>query len=145
MFSILRAGALALMGACSLPAFAESCYVSTEPAMAGPSGAHTQTCYEFQGTPEGAMDWSCNDTTKDVQKTHREKRASCPSGHFGRCVSALTQETLGNQASAGRKGEGVAPPQVGRDARLVTYYYQAQDKAQSKTDCENAGGRWEAP
>ncbi|WP_263143196.1 hypothetical protein [Pseudomonas sp. RIT-PI-AD] len=145
MSSLLRSAAFVLMGAGSLPAFAESCYVTTEPAMAGPSGAHTQLCYEHQGMDAGSLDWSCNNSTKDVQKTHKEKRGSCPTGYFGSCTAALTQEALGNQASSGRKGEPTTAPQIPEGATLVTHYYQVQDKGQARVDCENGGGQWSTP
>jgi len=143
MSRMLRTAALALVGLISLPAFAESCYVTSDSAVAGPGGIRTESCYEHIGMPMGSLNWSCNDNTKDVLHTRAEKRPNCPAGYFGKCLAALTQETLANPDSSGRYGnQAGTPPNVPDEAKILTYHYKAENKAQAKADCEQGGGKW---
>ncbi|PAU57540.1 hypothetical protein [Pseudomonas indica] len=144
MNALLRATVLAFAASACLPALAESCHVSAQPeAKTPPSNGGNEYCFEHEGMPEGSLDWSCNNKTGDVAGMRKEKRQTCPSGYFGRCVAPLTQETLANEMSSGRYGqEAGTPPNVPDEAKIVTYYYQALDKGQAKVDCESGGGRW---
>jgi len=126
-----------------LQAHAQACYVTVDPAMSGPTGVREEYCHETQGVEAGALDWSCSDD-KDVQNTRRQSLEQCPEGYFGTCTAELTQESLANPSSAGRKTQQpFSAPQLPDGARLLTYHYRALDGAQPKLDCENAGGSWE--
>lgn len=126
-----------------LQAHAEACYVTVDPAMAGPTGVREEYCHEAEGVESDALDWSCT-TDKDIQNTQRQEMKQCPEGHFGRCVAELTQSSLANPAAAGRKTEQpFSAPQLPGDAKLITYHYRALDGGQPKIDCETGGGSWE--
>lgn len=127
----------------SAGAFADACYVTIDSALAGPTGAREEMCYEHKGAPDGSLDWSCQ-SEKDVQGASREKRESCPSGYFGKCTAQMTQESLANERSVGRKTEQpFEAPQFNDQARQITYHYRALDGGQPKLDCEKAGGEWQ--
>lgn len=136
-------GLAALFCLASAGAFAEACYVTVDSALAGPTGAREETCFEHHGAEAGSLDWSCQ-SEKDVQGASREKRDSCPTGFFGKCTAELTQEALANERSAGQKTEQpFEAPQMENQAQQITYHYRALDGGQAKLDCENAGGKWQ--
>src|SRR5690606_28755946 len=139
--ALVFAPLLLLFGA--VQAHAEACYVTVDPAQTGPTGVREEYCHQAEGNDDPALEWSCaND--QDVQNTQRQKVERCPEGFFGRCVAALTQESLANPESVGRKTEQpFSAPQVPEGAKLVTYHYRALDGGQPKADCEKAGGSWE--
>ncbi|MET1079935.1 MAG: hypothetical protein ABWY06_18130 [Pseudomonas sp.] len=125
----------------SLPALAESCYVTAESGMHGPSGIVGKSCFEHRGMPAGSLDWACGDRSEiGVKKT---KQASCPTGYFGKCTAAMTQETLANEAASGRwTTDDAQPSTIPKDAQIITYHYQAADQSQARIDCEQGGGHW---
>jgi hypothetical protein len=127
-----------------LPALADSCHVRIDEQAGVPVGGSSEYCFEHQGMPDDSLDWVCNaERTKDLLGSRKIQRESCPAGYFGKCTAKLTQEALGNEQAGGQLGEGVfTPPRIPDDAKLITYHYQAEDRAQAKTDCESAGGRW---
>lgn len=138
----LAAVAMLVSGLFGLPAFAESCYVTTDSSATGPAGAQAQSCFEHKGMPAGSLDWSCSDRGEGLGVT-KAKRASCPTGYFGKCTAALTQEALGNEASSGRLAtDDKMPSTVPESAQIITYHYQAADQGQARIDCEQGGGHW---
>ncbi|CAM5351768.1 Secreted protein OS=Stutzerimonas stutzeri OX=316 GN=CXK95_14490 PE=4 SV=1 [Stutzerimonas stutzeri] len=136
---------LALLAAVvSLPAAAQSCYVHSETSGAVPAPVVTKKCFELRGMqPEDdSMDWLCRNE-EGVKSARREPRQSCPDGHFGVCVAAVTPETLANEQAGGSQAtNGTLPTTVPEGAQIVTYHYHASDRAQAKVDCESAGGQW---
>ena len=139
---LFRSVLLAIAAALSLPAAANSCYVIAETSGAVPPPVVTEKCFEYQGMKDGAIDWVCQDN-EAVENSRREIRDSCPTGHFGVCTARMTPETLANESATGTQATDTpAPTTVPENARIVTYNYQATDRAQAKIDCESAGGEW---
>ncbi|MFB8830491.1 hypothetical protein ACE0DR_16870 [Azotobacter sp. CWF10] len=121
---------------------AEACHVTEQLAVAGTASDVMESCFEHRGMPAGSLDWSCSTDKSPVAGVHKEKRANCPSGYFGKCTAALTQEALANEEATGQYGGGTWPDPLPEDAQIVTYYYRVQDQKQTHTDCENGGGQW---
>jgi hypothetical protein len=139
---LLRSVLLALAALLSLPATANSCYVSAETSGAVPPPVVTEKCFRYEGMENGELDWVCRDR-EAVKNSRREILESCPSGHFGVCTAALTPETLANERATGSQATDTpSPTTVPENARIVTYHYKASDHAQAKIDCESAGGEW---
>mgnify|MGYP007011829594 FL=1 len=140
--TLLRSVLLAIVAASSLPAAANSCYVTAETSGAVPPPVVTEKCFEYQGMDDDAIDWVCQDN-EAVKNSRREIRDSCPSGHFGICTAAITPETLANERATGSQATDTpGPTTVPREARILTYHYESTDRAQSRIDCESAGGEW---
>ncbi|MHB0765580.1 hypothetical protein ACYCFC_14545 [Stutzerimonas sp. NM35] len=140
--TLLRSILLAIAAVLSLPAAANSCYVSAETSGAIPPPVVTEMCFEYQGMDADAIDWVCQDN-EAIESSRREIRDSCPSGHFGICTAAITPETLANERATGSQATDTPmPTTVPEDARILTYHYEASDRAQARIDCESAGGEW---
>jgi len=140
--TLLRSVLLAIVAASSLPAAANSCYVTAETSGAVPPPVVTEKCFEYQGMDDDAIDWVCQDN-EAVKNSRREIRDSCPSGHFGICTAAITPETLVNERATGSQATDTpGPTTVPREARILTYHYESTDRAQARIDCESAGGEW---
>jgi len=140
--TLLRSVLLAIVAASSLPAAANSCYVTAETSGAVPPPVVTEKCFEYQGMDDDAIDWVCQDN-EAVKNSRREIRDSCPSGHFGICTAAITPETLANERATGSQATDTpGPTTVPREARILTYHYESTDRAQARVDCESAGGEW---
>lgn len=142
MNRLSRLALLAIAGTLSLPAAAQSCYVTERTSPGVPPPVNQEVCFEYLGTEEGAIDWACRDD-KAMGSTRREIRDSCPSGAFGRCTAILTPESLISERATGtRAGENTFPPQVPEGSQIVTHYYKVSDRGQARIDCEQAGGQW---
>ncbi|MBF6624663.1 MAG: hypothetical protein ITG05_14250 [Pseudomonas stutzeri] len=140
--TLLRSVLLAIVAASSLPAAANSCYVTAETSGAVPPPVVTEKCFEYQGMDDDAIDWVCRDN-EAVKNSRREIRDSCPSGHFGICTAAITPETLANERATGSQATDTpGPTTVPRESRILTYHYESTDRAQARIDCESAGGEW---
>ena len=140
--TLLRSVLLAIVAASSLPAAANSCYVTAETSGAVPPPVVTEKCFEYQGMDDDAIDWVCQDN-EAVKNSRREIHDSCPSGHFGICTAAITPETLANERATGSQATDTpGPTTVPREARILTYHYESTDRAQARIDCESAGGEW---
>lgn len=139
---LFRSVLLASAAVLSLPAAANSCYVSAETSGDIPPPVVTEKCFEYQGLEDNSIDWVCQDN-EAIKNSRREIRDSCPGGHFGVCTAGLTAETLANESATGSQADnGTWPTTVPKDARVVTYHYQSSNRAQAKIDCESAGGEW---
>lgn len=139
---LLRSVLLAIAAVLSLPAAANSCYVSAETSGAVPPPVVTEKCFRYEGMGKNDIDWVCRDN-EAVKNSRREILESCPSGHFGVCTAGLTPETLANERATGSQATDTpVPTTVPGQARIVTYYYEATDHAQAKIDCESGGGEW---
>ncbi|MCQ4318799.1 hypothetical protein [Stutzerimonas stutzeri] len=139
---LFRSVLLAVAAGLSLPAAANSCYVSAETSGAVPSPVVTEQCFRYEGMQDNNIDWVCQNN-EAVENSRREILDRCPSGHFGVCTAALTPETLANERATGSQAtDSRGPSTVPEQARIVTYHYEASDRAQAKIDCERAGGEW---
>lgn len=138
----LRSVLLVACAVVSLPAAANSCYVTAETSGAVPPPVVTEKCFEFHGAKDDSIDWVCQDN-EAVKNSRREIRDSCPSGHFGVCTAAMTPETLANERATGSQATDTpAPTTVPETAQIVTYNYESTNRGQAKIDCESAGGKW---
>lgn len=123
-------------------ALADACHVVTHASSAKLPKVDVETCYEYQGMPEEAVGWSCNDDTPGALGSEKRKVSSCAAGYFGRCTAAVTQESLANPKSAGTESQSPSL-KIPDKAKLVTYYYHVEDQGQAKIDCEKTGGQWQ--
>ena len=139
---LFRSVLLAFAALLSLPAAANSCYVTADTSGAVPPPVVTEKCFEYRGVDTATIDWVCQDN-EAIKNSRRKIVESCPSGHFGVCTAAMTSETLANERATGSQSMDLpAPTTVPDQARIVTYHYKASDQAQAKIDCESAGGEW---
>lgn len=122
--------------------FAEACHVHSQSSSAQVSTVDTESCYEYRGMPDGAIDWSCSNESKEMLSTDKRKVAKCAEGSVGSCIAQLTQETLANPKSMGRD-EPATRPAIGKEARVITYYYDTPSLGQARTDCERSNGIWQ--
>lgn len=120
---------------------ADACHVMTRSSSASVPEVETESCYEFTGVPETAIDWSCSNENKDMLSRQKRQVERCADGSQGQCITALTQESLANPRS-GTGNESQAYPAVPNDAKVITYYYSVANLGQARTDCENSGGTW---
>ncbi|MBD9484116.1 hypothetical protein IB229_14120 [Pseudomonas sp. PDM14] len=121
--------------------FAEACHVHSQSSSAQVSTVATESCYEYRGMPVGAIDWSCSNESKEMLASEKSNVANCKAGYFGQCTAKLTQEALANHSSTS-ENQGENSVAVPDDAQVITYYYTATDRPQTKIDCENGGGKW---
>ncbi|GAB3464907.1 hypothetical protein [Azotobacter salinestris] len=142
MKRLLCIGVFLFAGLSSPLLLAEACHVTEQLAVAGTASDVMESCFEHRGMPAGSLDWSCSTDKSPVAGVHKEKRANCPSGYFGKCTAALTQEALANEEATGQYGGGTWPDPLPEDAQIVTYYYRVQDQKQTRIDCESGGGQW---
>jgi hypothetical protein len=123
-------------------AMAEGCHILSRSASPGVEAVETESCYEFQGMPEGTINWSCSNESQETLGTKKEKVAECADDHKASCTAAITQETLANHRSSSSN----PPPNelnVPDNAKVVTYYYGLEDRSQARKDCERGGGAWQ--
>ncbi|WP_434457669.1 hypothetical protein JQR85_02190 [Stutzerimonas urumqiensis] len=127
----------------SLPAAADSCYVTAASAGSVPPPVITEQCFEFVGMKEKqALDWACRDVD-NVRIARRNEHERCPAGYFATCTAGVTPETLTSARATGSQGTtDLFDGQVPEHAKIVSYYYEASDRSQAKVDCESAGGEW---
>ncbi len=139
---LLRSVLLATAAVFSLPAAANSCYVSAQTSGAVPPPVVTEKCFRYEGLENSEIDWVCQNN-EAIKNSRREILQSCPSGHIGVCTAALTPATLANERATGSQANATpVPTTVPEQARIVTYIYKASDHAQAKIDCESGGGEW---
>lgn len=137
-----RSVLFAVVALLSLPAAANSCYVTSETSGAVPPPVVTEKCFRYEGMDDNDIDWVCRDN-EAVKNSRREVLDNCPSGHFGKCTAALTPETLANERATGSQAmDSKTLSTLPEQARIVTYFYEASDRAQARIDCESAGGEW---
>ncbi|WP_054902530.1 hypothetical protein [Pseudomonas sp. NBRC 111131] len=134
---------LALLGAvASGQAMAEACDVQTRSSSEAVKPVEQHTCYSYSNMPAEAIDWSCSNESKDMLSTKKHKVARCADGSVGSCIAPLTQESLANPKAAGRD-EPSTKPALAKDARVITYYYDAPSLGQARADCERSDGIWQ--
>lgn len=141
MATFTRVALLLALGLCSLPAAARSCHVVTETSGELPPPVVTEKCFEYQGLDSDAIDWVCQNE-EGVKHSRRQLVERCPTGYFASCTATATPATLANERATGSQAEDVWSGTVSEQARIVTYLYQASDRAQARIDCESGGGQW---
>ncbi|WP_085694090.1 MULTISPECIES: hypothetical protein [unclassified Pseudomonas] len=120
---------------------AQGCDVLTRSSSASVPAVETHSCYEYEGMPAGAIDWSCSNESKDMLNSTKKKVEHCADGYRASCIATMTQESLANPHSTS-KDKSAKSLNIPDRAQVSTYYYSAEDLAQAKTDCENGGGHW---
>jgi hypothetical protein len=101
------------------------------------------TCYEYKDMPVDAIDWSCSNESKEMLTSTKKKVEQCTDHYRATCLATLTQESLANPKSIS-KDKNSKSFNIPDNAQIITYYYDAENLNQSRTDCETGGGRWKA-
>ncbi|WP_109512424.1 hypothetical protein [Pseudomonas ovata] len=120
-------------------AWGEACDVRTEQASEQVPVVQTHICYEYAHMPEGSINWSCSREDQGVSPSTKQRVAHCPADARASCTATLTAESLSNERSASRD-PGQDPPTIPEGAQIITWYYQIEQQAQARNDCENNGG-----
>jgi len=121
---------------------AAACDVRTRSSSEAVKAVERHSCYSYSKMPDDAINWSCSNESKDMLSTEKQKVAECPGHSLGSCIAPLTQEALANPKSTGRT-EPSTKPALPKDARVVTYYYDAPSLGQARSDCERSEGIWQ--
>ncbi|CAN7417588.1 MULTISPECIES: hypothetical protein [Pseudomonas] len=124
-------------------AAAEGCDVLTRSQSAAVPVVETHSCYEYEGMPVNAIDWSCSNESKDMLASTKKKVEQCADHYQASCVATLTQESLANPHSTS-KDKNSTSLNIPDSAKVTTYYYDAQHIDQARIDCESGGGHWKA-
>ncbi|MEZ1314950.1 hypothetical protein QIW53_02930 [Pseudomonas fluorescens] len=122
-------------------AFAEGCDVLTRSQSPSVPVVESHSCYEYEGMPVNAIDWSCSNESKEMLTATKKKVAQCDDHYQATCVATLTQESLANPHSTS-KDKNARSPNIPDNAKVTTYYYDAEHLSQVKVDCESGGGHW---
>ena len=123
--------------------FAEGCDVLTRSQSPSVPVVESHSCYEYEGMPVNAIDWSCSNESKDMLTSTKKKVDQCDDHYQASCIATLTQESLANPHSTS-KDKSAKPLNMPDNAKVTTYYYDGEHLAQAKIDCENSGGNWKA-
>ncbi|KAA0967894.1 hypothetical protein [Pseudomonas sp. ANT_H12B] len=122
-------------------AFAQGCEVITRSQSPSVPVVETRTCYEYEGMPVDAIDWSCSNESKEMLTRTKKKVEQCGDHYQATCLGTLTQESLANPQSIS-KDKNSKSLNIPDNAQITTYYYDAGNLQQAKVDCETGGGRW---
>jgi hypothetical protein len=122
-------------------AFAQGCDVVTRSQSPSVPVVETHSCYEYEGMPVDAIDWSCSNESKEMLTSTKKKVAQCGDHYQATCLATLTQESLANPQSIS-KDKNSKSLNIPANAQITTYYYGAEHPQQAKIDCETGGGRW---
>jgi hypothetical protein len=123
--------------------FAEGCDVLTRSQSPSVPVVESHSCYEYEGMPVNAIDWSCSNESKEMLSTTKKKVEQCDDHYQATCIATLTQESLANPHSTS-KDKNSKSLNIPDNAQVTTYYYGAEHLNQSKIDCESGGGHWKA-
>jgi hypothetical protein len=122
---------------------AEGCDVLTRSQSPSVPVVETHSCYEYEGMPVNAIDWSCSNESKDMLTSTKKKVEQCADHSQATCIATLTQESLANPHSTS-KDKSNTSLNIPNNAQVTTYYYGAEHLSQAKIDCESGGGHWKA-
>jgi hypothetical protein len=130
---------------CIIPScvMAQGCDVQTRTSTPSVPAVETHSCYEYDGVPVDAIDWSCSNESQDTLNTTKKKVEQCADRYEATCIATLTQESLANPHSTS-KDKNAKALNIPKNAQVTTYYYGAEHLSQAKIDCENGGGEWKA-
>lgn len=120
---------------------AQGCDVMTRSQSPSVAVVESHTCYEYEGMPVDAIDWSCSNESKEMLTTTKKKVEQCGDHYQATCLATLTQESLANPQSIS-KDKNSQSVNIPDNAQITTYYYGAEQLNQSKIDCETGGGSW---
>ncbi|MHC8343706.1 hypothetical protein [Pseudomonas sp. RT6P73] len=123
--------------------FAEGCDVLTRSQSPSVPVVESHTCYEYEGMPVNAIDWSCSNESKEMLTSTKKKVEQCDDHYQAACIATLTQESLANPHSTSKDKDSKSL-NIPDNAQVTTYYYGAEHLNQSKIDCESGGGHWKA-
>ncbi|BCX68704.1 hypothetical protein LAB08_R33460 [Pseudomonas izuensis] len=123
--------------------FAEGCDVLTRSQSPSVPVVETHSCYEYEGMPVNAIDWSCSNESRDMLASTRKKVEKCADLYQATCTATLTQESLANP-HATSKDKNSNALNIPDNAQVTTYYYGAEHMDQARIDCESGGGQWKA-
>ena len=124
-------------------AFAQGCDVITRSQSPSVPVVETHSCYEYEGMPVDAIDWSCSNESKEMLTSTKKKVAQCGDHYQASCMATLTQESLANPQSIS-KDKNSKSLNIPDNAQVTTYYYNAEHIDQARIDCESGGGHWKA-
>jgi hypothetical protein len=122
-------------------AMAQGCDVTTRSQSSAIPVIESHSCYEYEGMPVDAIDWSCSNESKEMLSSTKKTVAQCADHYQATCLATLTQEALANPQSTS-KDKNSKSLNIPDNAQITTYYYNAEHLGQAKIDCENGGGRW---
>ncbi|MDI3275148.1 hypothetical protein ACYZT3_12945 [Pseudomonas sp. MDT1-16] len=122
---------------------AEGCDVLTRSQSPSVPVVESHSCYEYEGMPVNAIDWSCSNESKDMLASTKKKVEQCADRYQATCIATLTQESLANPHSTS-KDKNSKSLNIPDNAQVTTYYYNAEHLSQAKIDCESGGGHWKA-
>jgi len=120
---------------------AQGCDVMTRSQSPSVPVVESHTCYEYEGMPVDAIDWSCSNESKEMLTSTKKKVEQCGDHYQATCLATLTQESLANPQSIS-KDKNSQSVNIPDNAQITTYYYGAEHLNQSKIDCETGGGSW---
>jgi hypothetical protein len=120
---------------------AQGCDVMTRSQSPSVPVVESHTCYEYEGMPVDAIDWSCSNESKEMLTSTKKKVEQCGDHYQATCLATLTQESLANPQSIS-KDKNSQSVNIPDNAQITTYYYGAEQLKQSKIDCETGGGSW---
>jgi len=120
---------------------AQGCDVMTRSQSPSVPVVESHTCYEYEGMPVDAIDWSCSNESKEMLTSTKKKVEQCGDHYQATCLATLTQESLANPQSIS-KDKNSQSVNIPDNAQITTYYYGAEQLNQSKIDCETGGGSW---
>ncbi|MGY2187511.1 hypothetical protein [Pseudomonas sp. MAG733B] len=124
-------------------AIAEGCDVITRSQSPSVPVIESHSCYEYENMPVGAIDWSCSNESKEMLSSTKKKIAQCSDHYQATCLGTVTPESLANPQSTSKNKDSKAL-NIPANAQISTYYYNAENLAQAKIDCETGGGSWKA-
>lgn len=122
-------------------AMAQGCDVMTRSQSPSVPVIESHTCYEYENMPVDAIDWSCSNESREMISNTKTKIAQCGGQYKAMCRGRLTPESLANPQSTSKDKNSKAP-NIPANAQISTFYYNAENLAQSKIDCETGGGSW---
>ena len=134
---------LLIASLCPALTMAQGCDVITRSQSPSVPVIESHTCYEYENMPVDAIDWSCSNESKEMLSSTKKKVAQCGDQYKAICLGTLTAESLANPQSTS-KDKNSNPPNIPANAQVSTYYYNAENLAQAKIDCETGGGSWKA-
>ncbi|MFW9078902.1 hypothetical protein ACOI9X_06415 [Pseudomonas sp. P2757] len=120
---------------------AQGCDVETRSQSAAVPAVETHSCYEYEGVPVDAIDWSCSNESKEMLSSTKKKVEHCDDHYQATCKATLTQESLANPHSTS-KDKNAKALNIPDGAQVTTYYYDVEHLGQAKIDCESGGGHW---
>ncbi|MHC8314515.1 hypothetical protein [Pseudomonas sp. LB3P31] len=124
-------------------AMAQGCDVTTRSQSPSVPVVESHICYEYEGMPVDAINWSCSNESREMLTSTKKKVEKCDDHYQATCLATLTQETLANPQSTS-KDKNSQSINIPDNAQVSTFYYGGENLRQSKIDCETGGGSWKA-